>query len=257
MIRRISYIILAALLLASCTRLTSVSRRTTSEPAVPAQNPIPSSPFSLEEDNAPATAFAAPLPVDTPSRDIFPQQESLTAQANASPTPQPPAVSSIQVQSGATRFIVQSGTPTGIPDFIHTNTPCGWSGVGGQVFDRNGLPIIGLLVEVSGILGGNRVGELALTGGATILGPGGYEVKLADGPIASQKTLSLRVLDLSGKPVSDPIPFDTYAECERNLVLINLVEVPAIVFSYLPFLPQTLTKHLFFPLFAQRAGPGQ
>jgi hypothetical protein len=138
-----------------------------------------------------------------------------TAMLAPAPTPTP-------------RFMVQAGTPVDTANFVHPEAGCNWMGVAGQVFGQDEKPIEGLVVEVAGILGNEPVLSLALTGGSAILGPGGYEITLADQPIASMGTLWVQLFDLNSNPQSEKIIFNTYDpgdECNNNLIVINFNEV--------------------------------
>jgi len=136
----------------------------------------------------------------------------------------------------AYRYKVQVGTPVETTNFLYPEAGCNWMGVGGQVFSLEGEPVTGLIVEVSGILDGQEVLYLALTGGSPVLGPGGFEIKLADQPVASEGALTLQLFDLSGEPQTPRVNFDTYAgegSCERNLILINYTEVAGERYEYI------------------------
>jgi hypothetical protein len=136
-------------------------------------------------------------------------------------------------------YQVQAGSPTWLPNFIHTEAGCNWSGIAGQVFDANDLPVRSLVVEVGGTLQGVALQSLSLTGVATAYGPGGYEVGLGDRAFNSSSVLWLQIKDLSGKALSEPVYFDTFADCNRNLVLLNFIEA-----SY-----EIEITEYFFPLF--------
>jgi len=97
---------------------------------------------------------------------------------------------------------------------------CNWMGIGGQVFDANEAPVVYQTVHLEGELGGAHIDTDTLTGGATVLGPSGYVFDLADHPIASSETLSVRLVDQSGLPVSDPVAVTTYDICEKNFILL-------------------------------------
>ncbi|HEC62478.1 MAG TPA: hypothetical protein ENI27_09555 [bacterium] len=97
-------------------------------------------------------------------------------------------------------------------------------GIGGQVFNIDDEPVIGLVVEVGGMLEDNDVVFLNLTGSSPKLGPGGFVITLADHVTASQGTLWLQMFDLSGTSQSSKLYFDTYEDCDRNLILINFQE---------------------------------
>lgn len=94
-------------------------------------------------------------------------------------------------------------------------------GIGGQIFDNNGSPKQGMIIELGGTIQGLAVTGLAVSGTAQSYGPAGYELPISDGPIASSKTLFVQVRDQAGVAVSEQIFFDTFDDCEQNLILIN------------------------------------
>ena len=94
-------------------------------------------------------------------------------------------------------------------------------GVGGQVFDLDGEPIIGLGVHLEGEVGGLRVELDALSGSAPDLGPAGYVFNVSDRPIASDGTLWIQINDTAGVPLSDQVFLETTESCEENFVLVN------------------------------------
>jgi hypothetical protein len=101
-------------------------------------------------------------------------------------------------------------------------------GVAGRVFNLSGSPIQGQQVMLNGVLAGVALpptGMITLTGLATQYGPNYYEFTLAEEPVASSGTLWLQLLDQSGVPVSEKIFFDTYADCDRNLIIIDFEQV--------------------------------
>ncbi len=128
------------------------------------------------------------------------------------------------VTQAAPVYVLQDGTPVAVANFVQPEAGCNWLGVGGQVFDRHQSPVEGLLVRVSGQLEGNTILQYALTGGSLQFGPGGYEIALSDHLIASQGSLNLQLMDLAGRPLSVEIPLQTFANCQKNLVIINLIE---------------------------------
>jgi hypothetical protein len=122
------------------------------------------------------------------------------------------------------QFELQVGSPA----YISDERGCDVMGVGGKVFDLTGAPIAGLAVRMSGELAGQPIGILdSLTGSAADrFGFGGYYFELADAPIASQGTLWIQVLDASsGLPLSNQVFLDTFDTCDRNLALVNWVQV--------------------------------
>jgi hypothetical protein len=116
---------------------------------------------------------------------------------------------------------LQPGTPVYLPFFRLPEVGCNWLGVAGQIFDREGQPLAGIVVVVQGQLGETRVDAVSVSGAAPAYGPGGYELQLADAPIASTASLAVTLYDLDGAPLIEPLPFDTHSACTQNLVLIN------------------------------------
>ena len=141
-----------------------------------------------------------------------------TPMPTLAPTPVPPTV------GGEIIYAIQPGTPVALSGFPHPELGCNWMGVGGQVFASTANPVINLVVQLSGKIGGQDVNILGVTGSATIWGEGGYELKIADHPIESSGTLWLQFYNLSGNPVSDRIYLTTYNDCARNSILLNLIQ---------------------------------
>ena len=125
-------------------------------------------------------------------------------------------------------FAAQFELQTGSPAYINDERGCEHMGVGGKVYDTQGVAIIGLAVRISGELAGVPVGPLdTLTGSAADrFGVGGYYLELSDTPTASEDTLLLQVLDASsGLELSEQVPLTTFDTCEQNLVFVNWAQV--------------------------------
>ena len=135
-------------------------------------------------------------------------------------------------------YTLQDGAPAAIQNFVEPELGCNWFGVGGQVFDSEGVPMTGIIVEVSGTLDGQETLRFAVTGTTLELGPGGFNIELADHPIASQGTLFFQLLDNTATPLSALVSLDTYNSCDKNLLLINLVEA-------------TFDKKIFMPIISK------
>ncbi len=97
----------------------------------------------------------------------------------------------------------------------------------GQVFDTNGEPIPDLIV----IAGQDSVSEsnqwAARTGLSTNYGPGGYEIQLSNHITATTQDFWVQLVTESGTVISDRIYFDTFDDCDRNLILVNFVTLGA------------------------------
>lgn len=105
---------------------------------------------------------------------------------------------------------------------IHPEIACGsWAGVGGTVVDSNNSPVIGTAVYLRGTLDGKYIELLTVTGVNKEYGPSGFEFKLGDAPVASNKTLSIQLVDQSGLPLSDAVKISTSADCSKNLVIVR------------------------------------
>lgn len=124
-------------------------------------------------------------------------------------------------------FVVGAGTPIGTSSLaFHPEAGCNWMGVAGQVFDLSGAPVTGQQVRLGGTLLGAPMDLLTLTGLTTAYGTNGfYEFPLGDKPVATSGTLWVQLLDQSGIPMSDKVYFDTYADCEKNLIFVNFKQV--------------------------------
>lgn len=98
-------------------------------------------------------------------------------------------------------------------------------GVAGQVFSTAGKPVNNLVVVLEGTLDGQIVDKVGMTGLAKDYGAGGYEIVFSDKAAASSGSLFATLYDLSGNSLSYPVAFDTFADCKKNLVLVNFKQV--------------------------------
>jgi hypothetical protein len=175
------------------------------------RNELPSTwtPEPTEEPTATSTPrpSATPLPTDTPI-PVLPSETP-----TAGPTP-------------VFSFALQQGSPQTIPNIYHPDLGCNWMGVAGQATALNGGPATGLIVQVGGSLPGQLFeSRISLTGAVTQYGQAGYEIPLADKAIDSKGTLWIQLLDNANLPFSDKIYFDTFADCQKNLIVINFQQV--------------------------------
>jgi hypothetical protein len=103
---------------------------------------------------------------------------------------------------------------------VHANSGCAWFGIGGKVLDASGKTLPFQTIQLGGTLDGQVISRLTLSGSNLAYGDSGYEFALGDHPIASTKTLWIQLFDNTGKPLTDKIYFDTFSDCNKNLVLI-------------------------------------
>ena len=105
---------------------------------------------------------------------------------------------------------------------IHQDIPaCNWAGIGGTVVDNNGSPVIGVVIVLRGSLDGKLVDQTTVSGINKEYGPSGFEFKIGDAPVATNKTLYVQLVDQSNIPLSDPIYVTTSADCTKNLVIVR------------------------------------
>ncbi len=121
-------------------------------------------------------------------------------------------------------YELQPGSPTYEQNFAHPDLGCQWIGVGGQIFDPEKRSVGDLIIEVGGEYQGKTISTLGITGSARYYGPGGFELMISDTPATTIQSLYLLVYDLQGNKLTDKIYFDTYSDCTKNLVLINLLQ---------------------------------
>jgi len=199
------------------------------------QSPVnPFKPIILPPTSTPTVTPTATLPLLAPT---FTPQPTSTSPATSPPNP---TATPLPTFTPFTIVTPPTGSPTPAPDYayvpfddhplpiqnvVHQDLGCNWLGVGGQVIDDRGAPILGLVVHLSGTLAGRTVDMLTLTGSAAQFGygPSGYEFALADEPVPSSNEMYVQLLDQSGAPLSDQILFNTFADCNRNLILISFV----------------------------------
>ncbi len=145
------------------------------------------------------------------------------ASATPSPSPTPPATPTPTPNVTPTPFPyeLQPGTPSYTTSKIfHSAQGCNWLSVAGQVLDASGKAVV-VNVIVRGELADTPVELVTISGTAPQFGPGGFELQLADHPIASQHTLYIQLADPNGLPISPKVYFDTHESCDENITLIN------------------------------------
>jgi hypothetical protein len=74
---------------------------------------------------------------------------------------------------------------------------------------------------VGGMLGEMTISQLKLSGSAAAYGSSGFEFVLGDKPVASSQTLWIQLFDITGKALTNKIYFDTFDDCNQNLVKIT------------------------------------
>jgi hypothetical protein len=124
-------------------------------------------------------------------------------------------------------FELQQGSPSAIAAAqFHQTATCDWTGVAGQATSLNGEAVRGLFIELGGTLPGvESVQNLVMTGLAPQYGFGGFEITIANQLVPSEGTLWIQLLDQQNLPLSDRVYFNTYDDCQKNLVIIYFNQV--------------------------------
>ena len=191
----------------------------------------------------PTMPAALVLPSATPTQRVLPPTWTPTPTLTETPPPptDTPEVPTLPVANGTTQsgtttpgtlsnssysFVLQ-GDPVAVSSSIfHPSGGCQWFGAGGNVFDLKGSPVFGLVVNLGGYLNGATIAtQSTLTGLARNYGESGYEFTIQSTPVASTGSLWVQLFDQSQTPVSDRIYFNTYSDCDHNLILINFKQV--------------------------------
>ena len=104
---------------------------------------------------------------------------------------------------------------------------CNWYGVGGQVLDYHGNPILGARVKLGGNYASNDefVERYTTTSFDHIMGDGGYEFKLGDEPLPESNGFWVQVIDNNGYAISAKAHFAMTQHCTLNLVRIDFIQV--------------------------------
>jgi hypothetical protein len=214
-------ILLAALLVGSFFLIIFLNPQSSINPFPPPTLPalIPTStvtPTSAVQLPATWTPTPPPPPTITPSPEptytLTPEGEQPTLENTRDPNKGMP-------------FVIQDGHPQYIPNIYHPDAGCDWLGIGGQVTGLDGGAVLYLSIKLEGSLAGEEVKLITISGTAPQYGQAGYEFALSDQPIDSNQSLSLQLLDQADLPLSDKFYFDTYNDCDKNLILINFNQI--------------------------------
>lgn len=182
-------------------------------PYVQAPNALP----TVREADPTQTRMAV-----TPSATVEPTPENIATQP-VTATLEPTDDFSNTYPDPDPTFTLQENNPITLPNFTHPEAGCAWLGVAGQVFDSESHEILGLTIIIGSLLDEENYPVSAVTGEATAYGPGGYEIQISDAVFDSSEIHWIQVLDQDGKALTDRIFFNTFDDCQKNLILINFV----------------------------------
>lgn len=167
------------------------------------------------------TPTLTPAPTNTP-------RPTITLVPTSTPFGAPTDTPGPTNTPGPMSFELQPGDPQAIPARVyHPGIGCNFMGISGQALDVRNNAVEGMVVQLSGTLEGRLFETQFTLTGLVVSSDGRYEFTIADHPIASKQTLWVQLLDQSGLiAMSDKITFDTYDDCERNLIIINFRQKP-------------------------------
>ncbi len=173
------------------------------------------------------TSTLPPLSFGTPfAYSTLRVQASDTPRATLTPVPPTATIGLPTNTLPAGTFFAVNGSTTAVPSTNkNPDSGCTWLGVGGVVKDQAGNALVGMTLMLNGTLGFDSFNQTTNSGAAPQYGPGGYEFYLGGELTASQGSLFIQVIGDNGQPVSEQIVFDTYSDCQRNLILINFRQI--------------------------------
>lgn len=189
-------------------------------PTMPVLAVLPSS--TPTQPSLPPTWTPTPRPTQTTRPTQTPQPDEPTPIVTATLAQAP----TLEVIEGDYPYAIQ-GEPAAMANTVfHPDETCGWQGVAGTVVDLQGKPVVGVLVRLTGYYDGRTIDMTTLTGGASAwYGESGYEFILGFEPVDTSDVLAVQLVDQAMMPISNRIIFDTFTDCNKNLILVNFKQV--------------------------------
>jgi hypothetical protein len=171
------------------------------------------------------TPTQSQTPSDTPTGTLRPTSTStatITPTPSRTPTSTPtgPTPTPSRTRS-AFQFTMQNDQPSYIQNFANT-AGCNWMGIAGQAFDLRSNPMQGLIVHIEG--GGLNYDVFTGDPRFSAYGPGGYELYIGNKAADTTDVYRVQLRNQTGQPFSDVFVIRTFADCRRNLILVNFVQ---------------------------------
>lgn len=190
----------------------------------PTNTPIPTWTFTPTETETPTltpteTFTLAPTvtitdtagPTDTPSITPTP---SVSPTFTPTVTPTGPTATFTATVSPFP-FVLRDNQVIFTSNFANT-AGCAWQGMGGQVFDLNDQPLVGVRVHV---FDGFSVDLYATSGTNTLYGTSGWEIPVET--TISTKTYLIELQSPQGTVISPTVQVTFPQDCARNLAIVN------------------------------------
>ena len=108
-------------------------------------------------------------------------------------------------------------------NLIYENAGCTWAGLGGNITDSRGDPIIGIHIQIGGFEN-NEIRE-GLSGQFPAYGESGFEITIARPVQTFPNPLWIQLLNDHEIPISEKIYFKPSNQCEKSLILMNFKKV--------------------------------
>ena len=186
----------------------------------PFGNPLPTltvTPLQLESTWTPSPTLEL-TPSNTP-RPTFTAIFTNTPFSLVPPTktPKPTSTPKVTFTFSVTVNPIQS-------TIFYPERGCSYFGVGGEAVDVKNAPYRYGIVKVGGTLNGQTIDpevNTTVTGVATQFGQAGFEIEFKMPPVNSNGTLWIQMFHTDGTLLSDRKYFNTYDDCERNLIQVR------------------------------------
>ncbi len=185
--------------------------QTESPPETPMAAVTTESPLLLISPSSTITPSASPGPTQTATQTAT---HTLTPTLTLTPTPE-------------VYPFVLIGEPEMMSNaLIRPGLSCEYLIIAGQVWDLQDVPVTdSATIHLYGSLGGFTIDRYALPGAALVYGESGYEFVLEGLVVDSVESLTIRLEDTNGLPLSAEYPIQTFEDCQKNLILVNFKQV--------------------------------
>jgi hypothetical protein len=175
------------------------------------------------------TITGTPTPSDTPTitptgteRPTATSTPTITLTPSQTPTitPTGPTRTPTKTRS-AFQFTMQNDQPTYVKNFANT-AGCNWLGIAGRVFDLNGNAMQNLIAHLEG--GGLNYDVFVGDPRFNAYGPPAYELYISNQAKDTTDVFRVQLRSAQGQPLSDVYVIRTFADCNKNLILVNFVQ---------------------------------
>jgi len=179
-------------------------------------------------DWPPSEGTEPPTPTATTVVETAVPTHTLPAET---PIVEPLPTDAVSPPDGDFTYTLQAGNPFYLPNFNHPDADCNWMGIAGQVFGPDGESLLGVTIEVGDLGAGDSAVFSGITGEVQAYGLGGYEIKLADAPLATSANNAITNRTSLTNPENEPVeinPDKPIHRSKKKNVRWILTSIPAI-----------------------------